>query len=102
MNESSRINEHMRILRSNLEENLRLLEHRIIEFDLNPKIANVQTLKSYFEAQVALEKNRLSIADLTDQDRLLVLDRLEDWYTSRNYSFPNQQWLDTQRKKLRG
>lgn len=100
MQEDTRYDSHNQRLRSNLQENLELLQISVDFYQQHPEKADVQRLKGFFETPFAFENDRRTVSDLTVEDKLTVLNRLEEWYRTHNIPFPNPQWLTTQRDKL--
>jgi hypothetical protein len=96
--DTNELEAHQQRLLENRRVALELLAERVNLYELTPERAAPDTLKNYFATQIQLETGR--IFDVTTEDQLETLNRLENWYTSKSLAFPNQDWLQKQRESL--
>lgn len=105
---SEELNSHER-MKINLKDNIRILIKRI-RFKLEKNCDVAQELLDLYTNAVELKKIKKAISsnddryfslNLNTEEQLLVLEKLEAWYSRRNLSFPNQEWLEKQRAKLK-
>ena len=87
--------EHQVKLRSILMKKQRDLEDKLAIF-VDPNAA-VTTIFNLEYTKFQLDRPKINV-DLSPEDHLIVLDRTENWYTSRGYKYPYPERLKEQRE----
>ena len=87
--------QHQATLRRSLEQNKELLEEHLAK--LSDPAKAVQVVYNIQEITMELEQPKIYGAKLTPDQYLTVLDRTENWYTSRDLLYPQPARLKEQR-----
>lgn len=82
----------------NYRGNLALIKERIQLFNNNPAKTPPDLVRSMLVTQMTIEKKSTEFSDV---DELVLLDRLEKWYTDQGFGFPNQEYLERQRARYK-
>ncbi len=82
----------------NYRSNLALIKERIQLFNNNPAKTPPDLIRSVLVTQMTIEKET---TEFSDGEELVLLDRLEKWYTDQGFDFPNPEYLQRQRARYK-
>lgn len=77
------------------QQNLTVWEERLQQFKNDPENTPPDFVVAYLRTKAVVEKKK---TEFSDAEELELLAKLEHWYTDKEITFPNKEWLEEQRR----